>query len=127
MTRLLIFSFILNALLPSMGLTAMVSDMGHTMSQTGQHSVVVMVVSPDSISMLKSPDRMNLMDSAHCDEENTQNTFCEVKCATTCAQIPVLSSKSILLPIPLYSSDSVTAFAYFYTRSISPELRPPLV
>ena len=121
MARLLIFIFILNALLPSMGLMAMPSAMDHTMSQT-------LLISSDSMPMTKSPDGENVADSDHCNtEENTQNTPCKVKCATTCMQLAALSSVSLLLPITLHSSEPIAVFAYFYTRSISPELRPPLV
>lgn len=118
MARLLVFIFILNGLLPSMGLMAMPSAMDHThtMSQT-------LLISSDS----KSPDGI-VVDSDHCDTgENAKNTLCKVKCATACAQLPALSSVSLLLPIALYSSEPIAVFAYFYTRSISPELHPPSV
>ena len=121
MTRLLIFIFILNALLPSAGLVAMPSAMDHTMSQT-------LLISSDSISMTKSTDGVDAVDSDHCNtEDNAKKTPCKVRCATTCAQLATLSSISLLLPIALYSSEPIAVFAYFYNRSISPELRPPSV
>ena len=119
MARLLVFIFILNGLLPSMGLMAMPSAMEHTMSQTS---------SSDSISITKSSDRVNIVGSNHCNtEDNAKNTLCKMRCATTCAQLPALSSITVLLPIALYNSEPIAVFAYFYNRSISPELHPPSV
>ena len=121
MTRLLIFIFMLNALLPSTGLMAMPSSMDYTMSQT-------LLISSDSLSMTKSPNGVNVVDSDHCNtDQSAKNMQCKAKCATACAQLPALSSTSLLLPIALHSSKPITVFAYFYTRSISPELHPPSV
>ena len=122
MARLLIFFiFILNGLLPSAGLMAMPSAMDHTMSQTS-------LISCDSMSMTKCPDGVDVVDSDDCNtEDNAKNILCKVRCATACVQLPALSSVSLLLPIALYSSEPIAIFAYFYNRSISPELHPPSV
>jgi cytochrome c biogenesis factor len=106
MTRLLILIFALNVLLPSVGFSAMpVSNADYTMSQTTSHS----------------------MTTACSDLCDTETALCEIECSTTCAQIPLLSSTPILLSVSVYSGKNISVFTPFYTRSISPELRPPLV
>jgi hypothetical protein len=109
MTRLLILIFALNVLLPSVGFSAMpLSNADHTMSQTASHS-------------------MTIACSDVCDTEGLQTTLCEIECSATCAQIPLLASTPILLVASFYSGKNISVFTPFYTRSISPELRPPLV
>jgi hypothetical protein len=110
MTRLLILIFALNVLLPSAGFSAMpFSNADHTMSQTASHS-------------------MTTACSDACDtEEGLQTTLCEIECSTTCAQMSLLASTPLLLSVSFYSGKNISVFKLFYTRSISPELRPPLV
>ncbi len=122
MTRLLILILALNALLPSMGFSAMLSsgaDQTMTMSQTVPHNMIM----PSSSIMTDCADSMESKECA----DKMQNMLCEIKCAIACVQVPILFSLPSLSLLSPYSSEPIIAFAYFYTRSISPELHPPLV
>ena len=116
MIRLLILIFALNTLLPSVGFSAMLSsNADRIMTQSVSHN---MVMSPsDTIT------KCSMMEG--CDDMS--NALCQVHCSTGCVQIPVLATVSLLTPFTLSSREPTTVFAHFYSRSISPKLRPPIV
>jgi len=114
MTRLLILLFVLNTLLPSAGFAAMLSSNTSTMSQ-GDHSTMM----ADHCSAMSSDD--------HCSDNSLSNELCKLKCATACSASAIhISVFAFEIPFLAYNTETNTVSPPLFTRSISPELRPPL-
>jgi len=117
MTRLLILLFVLNTLLPSAGVAAMLSSNTSTMSQSN-HSTM-MASHHCSMSMTADNDQ--------CNDNSFSNELCKLKCATACSASAIhISVFAFEIPFLAYNTEINTVSPPFYTRSISPELRPPL-
>jgi hypothetical protein len=122
MTRLLILIFALNTLLAPMGVAAMMPfGADNAMSQESKHSVVINTATTAS-HCAKMPSHST------CNIDNMSNDLCKEKCATSCTVSPAhIASFSFNFPFRLHNSIPEIAFTPFHSRSISPELRPPLV
>lgn len=120
MTRLLILIFALNTLLSPVGAMAMVSfNADNMISQTSEHTM-----SADNSK--HCPPSMASHDA--CNMDGLSSDLCKAKCAAACTVSPAhIATFSFTLPFNINNSSPEIAFVHFYTRSISPELRPPLV
>ena len=120
MTRLLILIFALNTLLSPVGAMAMVSfNADNTISQTSEHTMSANDDSEHCLSMLSHDT---------CTMDGLSSDLCKAKCAAACTVSPAyIANFSFTFPFNISNNNPEIAFVYFYTRSISPELRPPLV
>jgi hypothetical protein len=119
MTRLLILIFALNTLLSPVGAMAMVSfEADNTISQTNEHT----------ISANNSEHCPSMSSHDTCNMDGLPSDLCKAKCAAACTVSPAhVATFSFTFPFNISSSHLEIAFMHFYSRSISPELRPPLV
>ena len=123
MIRLLILLITLNALSPSTGLACLcasemkaewVSNMQYT-NNTRENSIAT--VSPTHCN---NPSMMNAM------QEQTMN--CDAECCADCLSIsPVLFTSFSTLSLAAISTQPILAYINFHSRSLTPELQPPLV
>ena len=118
MTRLLILIFALNTLLSPVGAMAMVSfNADNTISQTSEHRM----------SIDHSEHCLTMPSHDICNMDRPSSDICKAKCAAACTVSPAhITNFSFTFPFTRNSSRSEIAFIHFYSRSIAPELRPPL-
>ncbi len=119
MTRLLILIFALNTLFSPVGAMAMVSfDVDNTISQTSKHTM----------SANNSEHCLSMSSHDTCNMDGSSSDLCKAKCVAACTLSPAnIANFSFTFPFSISSSNPEIVFVHFYTRSISPELRPPLV
>jgi hypothetical protein len=119
MTRLLILIFALNTLLSPVGAAAMMSfDADNIMSETSEHTM--------SVTMSEHCPSMSSHDA--CNMDSMSSDLCKAKCAASCTVSPAhIANFSFNFPFVISNSNLEIAFLHFNSRSISPELRPPLV
>jgi hypothetical protein len=118
MTRLLLLLFVFNTLLSPVSATAMVSfGANNAMNET--HESVTSTVINTHCATMSSHDAC---------EDNTSGDLCKANCATSCTTSPAhIASFSFGFPFMINSRLPEIADIHFYNRSVSPELRPPLV
>ena len=121
MTRLLILIFALNTLLSPVGAMAMVSfNVDNTIGQTSEHTMSISNNREHCLSM-----------SSHdtCNMDGLSNDLCKAKCVAACTlSSAYIANLSFTFPFNISSSSNPEiAFVHFYSRTISPELRPPLL
>ncbi len=116
MTRLLILIFVLNTLLPSVGFAAMLSsDTNNEISQKNQIT-----------SEIKAHCAEMTSHSA-CGDDFMSSDLCKAKCMTACSPIAThISTFSFDIPFIVHNNAPRLLCSRLYSRSISPELRPPL-
>ena len=126
MIRLLILLFALNTVLAPMGVAAMIPvGMDTVMNQESKHSVVISTATDDATS----PSHCSNISSHHaCNIDSMSSDLCKEKCATSCTISPAhIASFSFSFPLGSQNNNAKIAFIFFHSRSISPELPPPLV
>lgn len=126
MTRLLILIFALNTLLAPMGVAAMIPFGGDdAMSQESKHSVKINTMTHASIRVSHCA---KMLSQDVCNMDGMSSDPCKEKCATSCTVSPAhMANFSFNFPLSPRNSNPEIAFIPFHSRSISPELRPPLV
>ncbi len=127
MTRFLILIMALNALFTPVSIaSACAPNMGVPMS------------SSTMLDLISEPDSMNQSGVSsvqiHCDNcsnmgmDDMSNMNCDAGCGISCLTSPVaMISSPALMPANVDFIKPVFGTIHFYTRTISPELRPPLV
>ena len=126
MIRLLILLFALNTALAPMGAAAMIPvGMDTAMSQESKHSVAISTTTDDATS---SSHCSNMSSHHACNMDNMSSDLCKEKCAASCTVSPAyIASFSFNFPFSSQNNNTKIAFILFHSRSISPELPPPLV
>ncbi|HIO93415.1 MAG TPA: hypothetical protein EYG68_11325 [Leucothrix mucor] len=115
MTRILILLFVLNTLLPSIGFTAMLSSNTNEIMSQSDHTMMM----ADHCSTMSSHDV--------CSNDHLSSELCKTKCANSCSPSAThISTFSFDIPFFAYSTEINITSPPLFTRSISPELRPPL-
>ncbi len=123
MIRLLLLIFALNTLLSPVGATMMSVSADHIISQTSEHSI-----SNISSEHATTSHCLNMSSHDICSMDGLSSDLCKAKCAVSCAVSAIhIANFSFPIPFMIGSSHPENSFLYFYSRSISPELRPPLV
>ena len=71
----------------------------------------------------------SLSSHAACDDNSMTSGLCKAKCATSCTTTAPtqLSTLSFVFPYSIHTTELNMSVTHFNSRSISPELRPPLV
>jgi hypothetical protein len=127
MTRILILLFALNAIFPSMGIASVCAS--NTMPEISVTDSAI----PSPAHIFKHdqgdshPSAMHCADAdMSCNNQDMQD--CDSGCCVSCLVISAaLTSSSAENLTLLHSVKPVSNYSVFHTRSISPELRPPLV
>ncbi len=123
MIRLFILIFALNTLLSPIGFAAMSLPNANnkmTMNQE-QISKRAFLVKKNQIHCVA------LVPHNNCNHNLTSDMLCKVKCAEFCSSSPAcFSILSFNFPFFAHPIEANSVFTPFYTRSIPPELRPPL-
>jgi len=114
MTRILILLFVLNTLLPSIGFAAMLSSNTNEIMSQSNHMMMA-----DHCSNMSSHDA--------CSNDHLSCELCKTSCANSCSPSAThISIFSFDVPFFTYSTKINITSPPLFTRSTSPELRPPL-
>jgi len=136
MIRILILLITLNAIFPVAGIASVcASDRSSTVSMK-MHSVANASVTQTQESPQGNlQETIALSDQSHCNDpqmscnDQTMNSMnCDSGCCVSCLGVSAaMTTASTVLLSPTVSIKPVSGYINFYTRSISPELQPPLV
>jgi len=125
MIRLLILLMALNALFTPVNIASACAPDNARSSQSEQSSYVDM-----SVDHQMSADQA-VMHCENCNAmspEDMANMTCDSACGVSCLVSPVaMTSATFVISVAYRFPQPVSGFINYYTRSISPELRPPLV
>ncbi len=125
MIRLFLLFFALNTLLPPVGAAMMSVSATHIMSQTGEHSISVSNIGREDVA---NSHCLHMSSHDICSMDGSSSDLCKAKCAVSCAVSAIhIANFSFSIPFIIADSHPENSFLHFYSRSISPELRPPLV
>ena len=125
MIRLFLLVFALNTLLSPVGAAMMSASATHIMSQTSEHSISVSNVHSEYAT---NSHCLNMSSHDICSMDDFSSDLCKAKCAVSCTVSAIhIVNFSFSIPFMMADSHPENSFFYFYSRSISPELRPPLV
>lgn len=126
MTRFLLLLFTLNTLLFPVGAAAMM-PFGASDVMAQENNIVVMNVSTNED--LNASHCANMPSHHLCNIEGMSSELCKAKCATACSVFPLyITDFSFIFPINIsHANLKIDVTSFYNNRSISPELRPPLV
>ena len=120
-TRLLILIFVFNTLLPSIGFSAMLSS--NAMSDTDTHTMMMA-----SMSSSMTDHCASMSQDSQCDSDTMDSDLCKAQCAASLASAPAnISTLSFIFPFSVHKGEASIFLSRLPNRTISPELRPPLV
>lgn len=128
MIRFLILLMVLNTLFTPVSLASVCAP------DRGQNSSMLDHQWEDKINDVVNHDNIDIQAQTHCDNctnmsmDDKANMNCDAGCGVSCLTSPVaMTSNPILIPSSHGFIKPVSSKINFYTRSLSPELQPPLV
>jgi len=134
MIRILILLMALNTIFAPVSFASVcASDMSKSHNEEFRSASQQSTLSVSSSTQHFLNDNAMVMSQVHCDHCNNmsdsmQAMDCDTECSISCLSISVAlpSALSAVFSQPDFSKP-VSGYVNFYTRSISPELQPPLV
>jgi hypothetical protein len=134
MIRILIFLMAFNTILTPVSLASVCAP------DRGQNALLLEQLEHQPVDKLNdvvdvgNDNNIHMQAQIHCDNCTTMgmddmaNMNCDAGCGVSCLASPLaMTSNPILIPSGYGFSKPVSAGFNFYTRSLSPELQPPLV